>query len=815
MALVQFYPVDATYHIVNGKAQVYLFGRTPDGKQICVIDANVEPYCYVIPKPGEDPSAALLALKGEQHGQQYSIVRVEPVQKKFLEQPVDALKIFTNVPKAVAALKDDMRATAGVKTVHEADILFVRRYLIDKGIMPMTLVQAECEPAQANLKVPAFRATSIAQASDATLKPKVLAVDIETYNPEGKHVVAERHPVVMLALAGDNFKKVLTWKRFDNADKFVEFLPSEADLLDRFKELVEEYAPDIITGYYSDGFDFPYLSVRARKNRIALTLGLDNSEMRIEGRGNTTAKITGIAHVDVLRVIRRLFAKTMETDVFTLDAVSNELLGKGKHKIDVNLLASAWDANDAKMLNEFAVYNLQDAVLTYELAQLTLPNLIEFVKIVNQLPYDINRMGFSQLVEWYAMKCAFALNEIAPNKPGYHEQTKRMHDRVKGAFVYEPKPGLYEDMAVFDYRSLYPSIIASHNISPGVRNCACCETTAPKIETGRGTFWYCQKRKGFVSGVIEDLITRRAAIKKALKTNSADPLLNARSQALKDLANSFYGYLGFSVARWYDIASAESTTAWGRQYITNVIDQAKQQGFQVIYSDTDSVFLTLKGKTRDDAKKFVDEVNEHLPGLMELDFEGYYPAGIFVSVKSSEAGAKKKYALLNSKNQLKIVGFETVRRNWSPIAKEVQKRVLEILLMERKPETALTYLKSVVDGVKQNKLPLENFIMHTALSKDISEYGNAGPHVAAAQRLQARGTPVQPGELIRFVIVKGKGLIRDKVRLPDEAQQSDYDPDYYVNNQILPGVEKIFEVFGIDVHSQFTEKAQSNLSKFF
>ena len=200
---------------------------------------------------------------------------------------------------------------------------------------------------------------------------------------------------------------------------------------------------------------------------------------------------------------------------------------------------------------------------------------------------------------------------------------------------------------------------------------------------------------------------------------------------------------------------------------------------------------------------------------MELEIEGFYPAGIFVSVKSSEAGAKKKYALINQKGQLKIVGFETVRRNWSPIAKDVQRRVLEILLSERKTERALEYLKKIAEEVKQNKIALASFIIHTALSKDISEYESTGPHVAAAQRMQERGQTVQPGEPIRFVVVKGKGLIRDKVRLVEEATQQDYDPDYYLQNQILPGVEKIFEVFGINVHDLFAEKAQSNLNKFF
>jgi DNA polymerase elongation subunit (family B) len=815
MATVQFFPVDATYKVVNGKPQIYLFGRTPEGKQVCVIDANVEQYFYAIPKPGEDPTAALLALHAEQHGEQYSITRVEPVQRTFFEQPVSALKVFTNIPKAVAALKDDARHAPGVQSTHECDIPFTRRYFMDKGITPLTLVEAEGAAAQESLRIPVIRATTVKQASDTTLaKPRMLTFDIETYNPEGKNVQAEKHPVLMIALAGDNLRKVLTWKKIPNADAEVEYLPSEADMLDRFVELVNDYAPDIIAGYYSDGFDFPYLDARAQKCGIKLALGLDGSMLKIDGKSQTLAKIAGVAHVDILRVIRRFFAKTMETDVFTLDAVGKELLGKGKHAVDIEKLASAWDACDAQLLNEFARYNLQDAALTHELAQFVMPSLIEFVKIVGQPPYDVNRMSFSQLVEWYVMRQATSRGELFPNKPGFRTQTQRQRDRVKGAFVYEPKPGLYEDMAVCDYRSLYPSIIASLNISPGVRNCACCPD-AKKIETDRGTFWYCAKRKGFVSGIIEELITRRAVIKEQLKKNKDDALLRARSQALKDLANSFYGYLGFSVARWYSIECAESTTAWGREYIKQVIARAQADGFNVIYSDTDSVFLTLNGKKQGEAKQFVERVNKDLPGLMELDFEGFYPAGIFVSVKSSEAGAKKKYALLNPQGKLKIVGFETVRRNWSPIARKVQKRVLEILLTERKPESALQYVRGVVEGLNKNKVPLADVVIRTQLSRDLSEYANAGPHVAAAQRMQELGQQVGTGTRIQYVVTKGKGRIKDKVKLPEETTQQDYDADYYVNNQILPGVEKLFEVFGIDIHAQFAEKAQSSLSTFF
>jgi DNA polymerase I len=106
-------------------------------------------------------------------------------------------------------------------------------------------------------------------------------------------------------------------------------------------------------------------------------------------------------------------------------------------------------------------------------------------------------------------------------------------------------------------------------------------------------------------------------------------------------------------------------------------------------------------------------------------------------------------------------------------------------------------------------------VIHTALSKDISDYENTGPHVAAAQRMQALGQQVGPGVMIRYVVVKGKGKIRDKVKLQEEATQDEYDGDYYVDNQVIPGVERIFDVFGIKIADYFSGKEQSNLSKFF
>lgn len=792
-----FYPTDIEYTIKNNTPYIQLFGRAEQGI-VCVF-IEFRPYFYV--KGASEEEIRALAPK--------NILSIERVIKRINEIEHDVLKVTCDTPKTVPILRDQLRQLPAVD-VYEADILFVRRYLLDSGITMLSKTLADVTLLQENMHVACYLATHIEPAGDEVLEPRILAVDIETYNPDNR-MNTKKHPILMIGLYGDGFERIITWKKFSPAEKYIEFTLNEADMLSRFVELVHEYKPDFIVGYFSDGFDFPYLVDRAKKLGVPLSLGHDGSSVEILGKTKKEAKIHGIAHLDIYKFIRKVIGQTLKTDSFSLDEVSKELLGEAKHPVNMDRLAGAWDEESGKELNEFAIYNLQDVKLTYRLTQRVFPNLIEFVRIIGLAPYDINRMTFSTFVEWYLIKSAMRWNEMIPNKPSGAAESTRLGDRIKGAFVFEPKPGFYKDIMVFDFRSLYPSIIASHNISKGTLSCACC--TSNKIETGRGTFWYCTNREGFFSSTIKDVILRRAALKNEMKTNN-DSLLYARSNALKLLANSFYGYLGFAPARWYCIECAESTTAFARNYINEVILKAQHDGFTVLYSDTDSVFLQLGDKSKDDALAFIERVNDELPGLMELDFEGHYPAGIFVGVKAGEGGAKKKYALIDDKGVMKIRGFETVRRNWSVIAKQTQQEVLRILLSEHDTDGAKNYVRRVIEDLRANKLPVELVVIKTALSKSIAAYASVGPHVAAAQRMESRGETVGAGQIVRFVIVKGKGRIRDKVRLPDETKQNDYDGDYYVQHQILPGVERIFAALDISIDDLVSSSKQTSLSRF-
>lgn len=808
-----FFPLDVTYKVENNKAVIYLFGRTTDNKQICVVDDNFEPYFYVIPKKGKSVEEKLSKIKIEKDKEISEVTKTERVKKHFLGKDVDAIKVFTKLPRDVPIIRDIIKDWEILESVNEYDIPFKKRYLIDKGITPLLAIEAEGDFLTIRSKVPVLRATKIEQKEASLESPRVLAFDIETYNPHGKNIEPEKNPIIMVSFYGERYKRVVTWKRFKTKLDYIEFADSEAELIERFKVVINEYKPDILTGYFSDEFDLPYIMVRADKYKIKLDIGLDFSELNVRKGRITTSDITGINHLDIFKFIRKIIGPSMDTFALNLNAVADELVNEKKLEVDLEKLADAWDKKTEE-LETYCEYNLHDSLLTFKLAEKMMPNIIEMVKIVGLTIPDLARMGFSQLVESYLLKQAPRFNEIAPELPHHEELRKRQLQTFKGAFVYEPKPGLYRDIIVFDYRSLYPTIISSHNIDPGTLNCSCCEEKKLAPTEEKKKYWFCTKKKGFLPTLIEDLITRRMRIREIMKEKPS-PLMEARSQSLKLLANSFYGYLGFPMARWYSLESAKSTTAYGRFYIHKVIDEAEKKEFKVLYSDTDSVFLALDGKTKKDAFKFQEKINMELPGLMELEYEGFYPTGIFVSAKIGRFGAKKKYALLSEDGNLKIRGFETVRRNWSHIAKDVQENVLNIILKENKPEKALKYVKETIEKLRGNEIPLKDVTMYTQLQKEIGAYDAVGPHVAIAARMRKKGIDVGPGSTIGFVITKHGKRIRDKAKLPEEVSQKDYDPGYYINNQVIPAVEKIFEVLGYKKEGLLESKEQNKLQKFF
>ncbi len=837
---LEFYPYDFEYKVEDGKTYFYFYARTKDGQKVAV-KHHYQPYFYasasqVEAVPFEEKLKNLVLNAGPEPAK---VAGLEKVEKELLGKKKVFYKIYTNYPKAVPLLAKEIQSW-GVQC-YERDILFTHRYLRDHHIIPMNVVKAEGRFVQNQwMRVPVFLAETVSQEAMETVSDwRILAVDIETYAAK-KEIDSRNNPVLMVSFYGlehdgAEFRKVITWKQFAHTLDYVEIVRDEAALLSRLKEIIIDYNPEIMTGYYSDGFDFPYIKARAEKHNLRLDIGADYSEIisNSSGFGETESKIKGILHLDVLKFIRNIFGKDLAVETYSLDAVSRELLNHRKHDVDLDTLSLVWDHQPEK-LAEFCAYNLHDSFLAYKLCEKLLPDMIEFTRIMGLPTSDVIRMRFSKLVENYILKRAREFNVIAPNKPEHAEISERMDESIQGGFVYEPTPGLYNEIVVFDFRSLYPTIISAHHISPEGFKCSCCESK-PHVP-GKEEYWFCRREKKFLPAILEQLIMRRAEMKKQIKEakqkGEDTKMLEARSYALKILANSFYGYLGFYAARWYSLESAASTTAYARDYIQQVIAKARENGFPVIYADTDSCFLLLDGKKIDEAMDFMEKINETLPGQMELEFEGHYPRGIFVALKGSEkgfqkarlsgtptgqrsvVGAKKKYALLRKDGTVKITGFETVRRNWSPLAKEVQEKVLKLVLQENVAE-ALRYVKEIIKQLRTGSIALDKLILKTQITREISGYSSFAPHVKIAQEMKERGDSIAPGTIIQYLMVKGKGLVRDRARIPADVSPGEYDPEYYVSHQLIPAVSSIFAVLGHSEEEVFKESSQTGLGKFF
>ena len=223
----------------------------------------------------------------------------------------------------------------------------------------------------------------------------------------------------------------------------------------------------------------------------------------------------------------------------------------------------------------------------------------------------------------------------------------------------------------------------------------------------------------------------------------------------------------------------------------------------------------MNGKTESQTLKLLEKLNSELPGIMELELEGFFTRGLWVTKRTGTIGAKKKYALIGRDGKLKIRGFETVRRDWCHLARELQNRIIRLVLEDGNEARALQYLKEVVKKVKQREINREDITIRTMLQKPIEEYKAISPHVIAARKMKEQGIPISGGNLIEYFIAETrekKKLVREKVKLPEE--KGEYNIEYYLQKQILPAVENILQVFNVDIREIIEGKKQMKLGDF-
>ncbi|MBD3253041.1 hypothetical protein GF386_04880 [Candidatus Pacearchaeota archaeon] len=810
-----FIPIDYDYFDYHGKNYAKIIGRTDKGKRACIID-SCDIYFWAIlknkisDKKIEKIKNKIEKIKVEKSGRLTKVLKTELHEKNFLGKPVKAIKIFITNYKDAHDIADHLDFRE-IDKRREYDLGFTTKYILERKLKPLQwyeisgelLNNSDFNGLSHGMDVDlCLKAESIKHLEKQPIfKPRILAYDIETDEFE-----IGKGEILMVSLVGENFKKVLTTKK--SKKDFVETLKNEEELLEKFQEHIERYSPDILVGYFSDNFDLPYLRARAEKNKIKLNIGLDNSQP-VFSRGNLlTGKIKGIVHLDLLRFIKTAYSQYLQSETLSLNDVASELLGETKnewtHKHSSKINGEEWE--------DFFSYNLQDSILTYKLTEKALPDLIEFTKIIEEPLFEVSRDGMSALVENYIIHNSEKFNEIIEKRPYSDEIGKRRaRERYQGAFVLQPNPGLYENIAFFDFTSYWPSIIVSFNLS---KSTFLEKKQKNSTEVDIGKKVYFSKKPGFFPLLLKEIIEKRKTYKKQYSKNP-NPFTKARSNAFKLLANASYGYQGFFGARYYCPEASASATALSRNFTKKTIETINKKNYTVLYSDTDSIALKLNNHTKKQALELLKEINNKLPGIMELDLEGFFKRGIWVTKRTGEFGAKKKYALLDEEGKLKIRGFETVRRDWCNLARTTQNKVLELILKNGNEKKALEFLKEIIKKLKSRKIPLKELVIKTQLKKPIEQYKAISPHVTIAKKMKEKNMPINIGMLIQFYISESsnkKALVRERAKLPDEPGK--YDIEYYINNQIIPAVENILEVFKINKQELVEGKKQTCLGDF-
>ena len=584
-----FQILDANYvYDKTGNPVIQLFGCRESGKSVILRVSGFSPYFYAEAKEGSidlaKSSISELGLLVEE------VERFRPIG--YQAEPSRMIRVITKDPKEVKVERERVLGLPGIRAVYESDILFRNRFLIDRGLggMRWALAVGDFDGFQGK-KYPVLDLDSVAPVKDELLTNaplRYMAFDIECLSLEGKMPVSDLSPVILISLAfAPPYKNlddlVLVGREVECKRPDVYVFRDEKEMLAGFVSIIREFDPDVIAGYNSNEFDFPYLADRANKLKVDVSVGRDGSSWHIRKIVNQTqVGITGRVIVDLLPQIRASFSLKQ----YTLRNTSLELIGMEKHDIDPWEMGHLWNSCGADFAR-LVSYSRRDAVLTLKLL-LDLGLLDKHIALAQAsgaLLQDVINGGQTGMVENLLLRKFRERDRVVPPKPDSELADIRhsSHDELKGGEVLTPLKGLLENVIILDYKSLYPTIMMAHNLcystvlgeANGRRIAGkdIDEASVIKAPSG-GEFVVSEVSPGIVPEILRDLLAERVEIK-GLMDHALDEerrVLDAKQYALKILLNSFYGYSGYARARLYSLTLANAVTSFGRSNILNTRD---------------------------------------------------------------------------------------------------------------------------------------------------------------------------------------------------------------------------------------------------
>lgn len=720
--------------------------------------------------------------------------------RNFQQQTVDAL--YFRSQRQLLDARDKLQQQGVVAL--EADIKPTDRFLMERYITGALTVKGEA------LQHRDFIEFQNPQIKAADFRPVLSAVsiDIETdYRAEHLYSIAlySDQEARVLMLAG----QTLPAEHLDTEDGgklSLTYYTSVADLLREFVEQLASLDPDIIMGWNVVNFDLRCLQDFADQAGVELALGRDrttiNWRQARDNRDRYYITVPGRAVLDGIELMR---SATYSFENFSLEHVSRQLLNRGKLVDDVDQRGAEITELFENNKPALARYNLEDCRLVWDIfAQ---ENLLEFAIERSQLTgLELDRYGGSvAAMDFLYLPRLHRQGYVAP-APGQNQS-----DNISpGGYVMDSIPGLHDNVAVLDFKSLYPSIIRTFHVDPlalvlGLED----EHAIPGFDGGRFS-----RQHAILPKLIETLWSARDRAKQQANREM--------SQAIKIIMNSFYGVLGTSACRFLDTRLVSSITKRGHQIIIDSKKQIEKHGYQVIYGDTDSLFVLIDDpqsevtlsphEAEQVARNLTAQLNDFwrdkleqelgLECYLEMEFETLFTRFLMPTVRGSDAGSKKRYAGMVASGDMVFKGLESVRSDWSPLAREFQQVLYRKIFTG---EEYRDYVRQLVSDLRAGKFSAE-LVLRKRLRRQLDEYvKNVPPHVQAARKAEAirqeRQLPAlyASGGWIEYLItVNGPE--------PRQYRQSAIDFDFYIERQLAPIADSILVFFSDSLDNILTRQ---------
>lgn len=810
-------------YINNNSPVVRLFGKDKNGKTVCAFVKDFFPYFFVLPEEGKDEEVISFLEKNYKQ----LFFKAEHVEKYlpigYRKEKVRMLKVFLKDPSQTPVVRDELRRQKFIKDIFEADILFKYRFMADKNISGMKWIKVHGPAAQTSVsktdrKISVDSVEPIDDDTNADLK--YMAIDIEVVSLKEGVPDPQKDPIIIISLSffpaheGNNTLLLMT-KSIKKVDRDILIFKSETEMLKEFVSIIESYDPDVVLGYNINGFDLPYILERLKITKNSRALGRCDQKIVTSRKFGmkTRNSMAGRVVVDVYELIKESVGKgLLRLKRYGLGDVSRELIDEDKIDITHGEISKHWNGNE-EQVKKLVDYARKDAelVLKLLLSKRMMDKFVEISKLSGLLLQDSLDGGEAVRVENLLLREFNKQDYVIPCKPESREIARREDEQqargFKGALVLEPIVGLHTNAIVYlDFRSMYPSIFVAYNICPTT---ILFEDEKEFVKTPSGSRFVSPKLKeGIIPKIVHQLMSDRDKLKKRMKSATTEDerrSLNAKQIAVKYMTNSFYGYTGYVRARLYVLDIASTITACGRyliQHTKNVVEEDNK--FKVIYGDTDSIMVRTQTTDIDEAFKLGDflekKINAAHEGKISMKIEGVFKS-LLILTKKRYAGFMVEKDNEQLKEKMTMKGIETVRRDWCDLVSKSLYTVLEIILKEQNPKKAFIYIKETLSKLEKNEIPIEDLVVTKSISKSLKEYKGVQPHIELLKKLKKRNPGDAPGigDRVGYVIVKGLQLMSERAEDPEYVKQNKLkiDSRYYIENQLLPPLERVFEAIGI------------------